>query len=678
MSTELQDTDAGVQFAQFGLDPRLLRAVDGLGYSGATPVQAEAIPPLMEGRDVLGQARTGSGKTAAFALPMLQRLRTPGNGVRALVLAPTRELAVQVTKAIESFSEHMPVRVLSVYGGTSYGPQLQALSRGVDVVVGTPGRLLDLMDRGNLDLSRVEMLVLDEADEMLRMGFIDDVERIIAATPPGRQVALFSATMPTPIRRIAETNLNNPVLAQVEETALSSDHIEQRWMAVPQRHKLDALVRLLQGEGCVAVLVFCRTRRDCAEVADELAKRGLNSDALHGDLNQAARERVLQRFRDQRLQIVVATDVAARGLDIDHISHVVNLELPPDVETYVHRIGRTGRAGRLGIAISLINPADRRRVKMLERALQVEIRQVAVPSDADIHRAQRDGLRKELEVALADDVDDARAWLMELCRETGWSEEDVAAAALKLVAQGARVELSAPAHENPPSWTAPPAPPSRYEQRRENRFEQRGDNRSVFPPDPRPDRQQQAAPDNRSDRRQEQWQDVPNQQRAPHRGDGHPAPWQDNRHDNAPSEQRREHAAPQYEAPRGRSSVGPRRQRPDSRAASVDQVELFFPIGSQDGLRPSDVVGALANECGVPGSMIGRVTIVDSKAFVGVPRDVAAQILSRYHRLILRGHDVPLTLARPRTGGPLDGGGRDGGHDSGPRFRGKGRGRSSN
>ncbi|HJL49182.1 MAG TPA: DEAD/DEAH box helicase, partial [Polyangiaceae bacterium LLY-WYZ-15_(1-7)] len=362
--SDLPSETAGA-FDAFGFDPRIVHALGAIGFDAPTPIQAEAMPPLLEGRDVIGRARTGSGKTAAFGLPLLQRVvataRPDSDGVRALVLTPTRELALQVTKALRSFAEGLPIEMVTVYGGAAYGPQLKALRRGVPIVVGTPGRVLDHVERGTLDLSALELLVLDEADEMLRMGFFEDVERVFERAPDSRQVALFSATMPPPIQAVAENRLPDPIEVQVEDSALSVDHIEQRGILVPERHKLDALERLLAAEPLTGAIVFCRTRAGCAETADALAKRGLSVDALHGDLNQAARERVLMRFRAGRLQVVVATDVAARGIDVDTVSHVITYDLPPAPEEYVHRIGRTGRAGRDGVAISLVTPRERGR-----------------------------------------------------------------------------------------------------------------------------------------------------------------------------------------------------------------------------------------------------------------------------------------------------------------------------
>ena len=443
-------------FEQFPLAPHLLSAVEALGFEKPTPIQRDAIPVLLDGRDVIGRARTGSGKTAAFALPLLNGITEMRGGVRALVLAPTRELAVQVTGAIREYGAGSGIRVSTIYGGVAYGPQLRDLRGGTPVVVGTPGRLLDLLDRGSLDLSGVEMLVIDEADEMLRMGFIDDVTRLLAAAPATRQVALFSATMPQPIRQVARKYLTNPVEVQVESRAMTVDHIDQRGLIVPERNKLEALERVLLAEPFEAALVFARTRLGCAELAEALAARGLNADALHGDMNQAARERVFQALREKRLNIVVATDVAARGIDVGHITHVINMSLPSDTESYVHRIGRTGRAGRKGTAITFVTPMETRRLAWLERELRVEIVPMPVPTDADILRRRQYRLTTELDTADGDD-EAAGAYLDRLIEKTGLSERELATRALELLAAERNISLDQDADNTAPHWTRPPA-----------------------------------------------------------------------------------------------------------------------------------------------------------------------------------------------------------------------------
>ena len=447
-----------VPFAELDLDPALLEAVAALGFETATPIQAAAIPPMLAGRDMIGRARTGSGKTAAFGLPLLHRVKDgqlpDAPRPRALVLAPTRELALQVTEALRSFARRLPLRIATIYGGAPYPPQIAAL-RTATVVVGTPGRLLDHLDRGTMDLSGVECVVLDEADEMLRMGFVDDVQTLLGATPEGRTVALFSATMPPAIRRIADEHLTDAAEIQVEAQAMTVHHISQRWIRVPQRNKLEALIRLLHVIEADATLVFVRTKAGCAEVADALAQRGFSVDALHGDLSQAARERVVKRLRAQRLDVVIATDVAARGLDVDHITHVINLDLPPDVEVYVHRIGRTGRGGREGHAISLVTPKEKRRVHDFARRLDAQIEAVPVPTDAQIARAQRRALARTLDDALSEPRAPAAEWLREYLDRGDHDLATVAAAAIHLLAERDGHPLHDVPDEAPPGWTKP-------------------------------------------------------------------------------------------------------------------------------------------------------------------------------------------------------------------------------
>ena len=346
--TEATETPT-ITFRDLGLAGPLLAALDAVGYESPSPIQAATIPPLLAGRDMVGQAQTGTGKTAAFALPILSRLDLRRSKPQALVLAPTRELAIQVAEAFQRYAAKLPgFHVLPIYGGQSYGPQLSGLKRGAHVVVGTPGRVIDHLERGSLDLSQLTTLVLDEADEMLRMGFIDDVEAVLKKTPPTRQIALFSATMPAPIKRIAQNHLRDPAEIAIKAKTTTATNIRQRYWYVSGLHKLDALTRILEVEQFEAMLVFMRTKQATEELAQKLQARGFSAAAINGDVVQAQRERTIQQLKDGQIDILVATDVAARGLDVERISHVLNFDIPTDTEAYVHRIGRTGRAGRSG------------------------------------------------------------------------------------------------------------------------------------------------------------------------------------------------------------------------------------------------------------------------------------------------------------------------------------------
>ncbi len=388
-SSEPRAAPPAMTFADLPIHPAVLRAVAEVGYETPSAVQAATIPAMMDGADVVGLAQTGTGKTAAFALPILSKIDTASTATQALVLAPTRELALQVAEAFARYGAHLPgVNILPIYGGQSYGVQLAGLRRGAQVVVGTPGRLIDHLDRGTLDLSRLDYLVLDEADEMLAMGFAEDVERILSDTPEYKQVALFCATMPPAIRKITSNYLHDPVEVTVEAKTTTAENISQRYIQVWGPRKMDALTRVLEVEPFEAMIVFVRTKQATEEVADKLRARGFSAAAINGDMPQAQRERTIAALRDGTLAILVATDVAARGLDVDRISHVLNYDIPQDTESYVHRIGRTGRAGRAGTAVLFVSPRERHLLKAIEKATRQKLTEVELPTVEDVN-AQR-------------------------------------------------------------------------------------------------------------------------------------------------------------------------------------------------------------------------------------------------------------------------------------------------
>ena len=431
------DDDADASgFAELGLAPGLCRAVTGLGYEEPTPIQQAAVPPLIAGRDLVGQAATGTGKTAAFALPVLQRIsgRSGQAGVLALILVPTRELAIQVSEAIHSYGRDMSVRVLPVYGGQPIGRQLRALDRGVDVVVATPGRALDHITRGTLDLSGLEIVVLDEADEMFDMGFAEDIELILGETPENRQAALFSATMPPRIDGMVRRHLSDPVRVELGGRASASSDgllVRQTAYMTPRGYKPAALMRVLDLETPAAAVVFCRTRDEVDQVTETLNGRGYRAEALHGGMDQQQRDRVMGRLRGGSLDLLVATDVAARGLDVDRLTHVVNYDVPSAPDSYVHRIGRVGRAGREGTAITLAEPRERNMLKAIERATGRPIAIKKVPTVADLRARRLELTRAALrQIVLEDDLDAFRAVVEPLGEEFGIYE--VALAAVKL------------------------------------------------------------------------------------------------------------------------------------------------------------------------------------------------------------------------------------------------------
>ncbi|AEF41756.1 DEAD/DEAH box helicase [Hoyosella subflava] len=376
-------------FAGLGIDDRVLRALGDVGYETPSPIQLATIPHLVAGRDVVGLAQTGTGKTAAFATPILTRIDEEHARPQALVLTPTRELAIQVAEAFGRYSVHLPgIRVLPIYGGQSYGVQLSGLRRGAHIIVGTPGRVIDHLTRGTLDISQLRFLVLDEADEMLKMGFQEDVERILAMAPEGRQSALFSATMPRAIREISRTYLRDPAEVTIKSTTKTSDTINQRWVLVSHARKLDALTRFLEVEPFDAMLIFVRTKQATDELAEKLRARGFASTSLNGDIPQPVRERIVGELRAGKIDILVATDVVARGLDVERISHVVNFDIPTDNDSYVHRIGRTGRAGRSGEALLFVTPRERRLLRSIERSTGQPLEEIQVPTVEDVN-AQR-------------------------------------------------------------------------------------------------------------------------------------------------------------------------------------------------------------------------------------------------------------------------------------------------
>ena len=418
-------------FASIHLSEELVQAITGLGYAEPTPIQAAIIPIMLTGADVIGQAQTGTGKTAAFALPILQNF-TPGRYVQALILAPTRELALQVADSMTVYGKHLDVRILAVYGGQPYGPQISRLNRGVDVVVGTPGRLLDLIERNALNIKHVRTLVLDEADEMLNMGFMEDVEKILAETPSERQTALFSATMPPRIRSLANRFMREPQHVHIKRDTLTLASTEQRYYLVHEADKTNALTRLFEVEPIRSALIFARTRAETATLANELVVRGIPAEAIHGDLDQNARERVLGRFRANQLKVLVATDVAARGLDIEDISHVFNYHLPDDAEVYVHRIGRTGRAGRAGVAITLLSPREKRRLREVEALTKQPIKKMELPTVAEIHRHREEDVIEKVRVWLGRGRFKRELEMVQELVEAGNDPLNVAAAALKI------------------------------------------------------------------------------------------------------------------------------------------------------------------------------------------------------------------------------------------------------
>ena len=470
-------------FADLGLKAPILEALNDLGYEKPSPIQAECIPHLLSGRDVLGMAQTGSGKTAAFSLPLLNNIDPDLRAPQILVLAPTRELAVQVAEAMTEFSKHMRgVNVVALYGGQRYDVQLRALRQGPQIVVGTPGRLLDHLKRGTLDLSKLSGLVLDEADEMLRMGFIEDVETIMAQIPEGHQTALFSATMPEAIRRITRRFMKEPQEVRIQSSVTTRPDISQSYWSVYGMRKNEALVRFLEAEDFDAAIIFVRTKNATLEVAEALERSGYNSAALNGDMNQALREQTLERLKDGRLDILIATDVAARGLDVERISLVVNYDIPMDSESYVHRIGRTGRAGRAGRAPLFVENRERRLLRNIERTMKLTIPEAELPNAELLGKRRLEKFAAKVQQQLeSSDLDQYRALLSQIQPVAEGEELDMEtlAAALLKMAQGERSLIVPP---------DAPMRPKREFRDRDDRFERRGDRNDRGPRGDRPER----------------------------------------------------------------------------------------------------------------------------------------------------------------------------------------------
>ena len=427
-------TDLPQSFQQLGLNDNLLKALKQVGYETPSPIQAESIPLLLEGRDILGQAQTGTGKTAAFALPILQQINLRQKSPQVLVLAPTRELAIQVAEAFQTYARFMSgFSILPIYGGQGYDSQIRALKRGVQVIVGTPGRVMDHMRKGTLKLDKLTHLVLDEADEMLRMGFIDDVEWVLSQIPEDRQIALFSATMPRQIAKVANTYLTDPAQVKIKVSTTTAETIRQRYWTVAGLQKLDAITRILEAEPFDAMIIFVRTKTATVELADKLGARGYSAAALNGDISQNIRERTVEKLKNGKIDILVATDVAARGLDVERISHVLNYDIPYDTEAYVHRIGRTGRAGRTGDAILFVARREMRMLRSIEKATGKPIEPMALPSTADINDKRVQRFKQNISDTIeAQGLDFFKQLVADYQMETASDPVDVAAALAKI------------------------------------------------------------------------------------------------------------------------------------------------------------------------------------------------------------------------------------------------------
>jgi ATP-dependent RNA helicase DeaD len=553
-------------FESLGLPAELLTTLRELGYEAPSPIQAATIPALLAGRDVLGQAQTGTGKTAAFALPMLARIaqsKRSASRPSGLVLAPTRELALQVAEAVHRYAQGLPgFHVLPIYGGQAYGPQLNGLRRGPDVVVGTPGRIIDHLGKGTLNVESLQTLVLDEADEMLRMGFIDDVREVMDRIPAHCQKALFSATMPDPIRRIAERHMADAEHITVRSTTATAANIRQRYWVVGGVHKLDALTRILEVEDFDGMICFARTRIATEQLAQRLEARGFSAAALNGDVPQKQREQIVERLKRGEIDILAATDVAARGLDVDRISHVVNYDIPHDTEAYVHRIGRTGRAGRSGEAILFVAPRERGMLRAIERATRQPIEAMNLPTVGDVHAQRQVRFQARIQAALeGEELDEGRAIVQQSLEALDADLGDLAAA-LAVLAKGEAPRLGAD------------RPPTRFD-------------------------------------------------------------------DDGPAGRRP-----------GRSFEGPDRERRPPRPKSDQDAGLTgyrIEVGARHGVKPGNIVGAIANEAKLDASQIGRINIQQDFSIVDLPGDLSGDVLNHLGEVRVAGQALRI---QPDRGGP--------------------------
>ncbi|HEY0020914.1 MAG TPA: DEAD/DEAH box helicase [Longimicrobium sp.] len=592
MSEDVETPPANA-FAALGLQPQVVAALEALGYEEPTPIQERGIPLLLAGRDVIGRAATGTGKTAAFALPLVQRIDARAHHVQALVMAPTRELAVQVAEATHKYGQGLGVRVLAVYGGQDISRQLRELRRGVHVIVGTPGRLLDHIRRGSLDLSATGYVVLDEADEMLDMGFIEDIEAILESLPTERQTALFSATFPPRIQDLARKALKEPERVVITPEKLDTPLVRQVAYLVNRHHKLEALARILDVEAPTSSILFCRTRTEVDQLTEALGVRGHHPEALHGGLAQAQRDRVMQRFRAGTADLLIATDVAARGLDVEHVSHVINYDIPQTPEVYVHRIGRTGRAGREGTAVTLVVPREKFLLRAIERTTGQPIEHAKVPRPGEVKARRRERMRDAIRGVLTGDVD------LEPFRDVVRSLADEFDP-LEIAAAAARVAAEA------------------------RGTEQMQDETEIPDIDPR---ERESGPP-----------------REPRRGEG------------------------------GRQAA---RGGGTRRGPGAGKATLYIGIGRRRGVRPADIVGAIAGEANVPGDRIGAIEITDQFTLVDVDEGDADRIVQVLSGAAIRGRQVPVRRSREDRGegggeyqGRYDRGG-DGGGGSRP-YRGGG------
>jgi ATP-dependent RNA helicase DeaD len=628
-------------FSELGLSPELLKAIDQLGFEQAAPIQAEAIPHLMQGRDIVGQSQTGSGKTAAFAIPAVEKADPSRPAVQVLILCPTRELAVQVSEEVHKLALFKRgIRSMPIYGGQSYDRQFQGLRHGPQIVIGTPGRLMDHMRRSTLRLDQVRLVVLDEADVMLDMGFRDDIEFILQAVPAERQTVFFCATMPRPIRELITKYAREPLNVSIVQKTVTVPTVEQVYYEVDRRFKIELLTRLIDIHDIKLGIIFCNTKRVVDDLADHLEAQGYSADRLHGDMSQAQRDRVMNKFRKSGLEFLVATDVAARGIDVDDVEVVFNFDLPYDVEDYVHRIGRTGRAGRSGRAISFVAGREAFLIRNIERFTNTRVHRARVPTIAEVEDARQNLLLAQLRATLQSGDFPRQDRLLEHLLEEGFTSTDIASALLHLLQGGEPAASPRPApksqahQEVEPARAAPrpqseplPLPATEQPALREPRAPRPPRSPQHSAPEP------QAAPP----------QPTPTHRAEPPASRPRPtpgkAPWKGQPRRPSPTPAHRR--TPADDAPSDVAQRKPRKSRP----TPPHHTRLFMSIGSEMGVSPIDVVNAVSGETGLPGNVVGTVDIRDRHLFADVATEHANAIIAKLNRSRIKDHKIKVKLA---------------------------------
>lgn len=620
MSDLPQDPVRNTAFADLALSAPVMQALADVGYESPSPIQAATIPPMLAGRDVVGTAQTGTGKTAAFALPILSNIDIHQGKPQALVLAPTRELAIQVAEAFQKYGAHIRgFHVLPIYGGQSYGPQLQALRRGVHVVVGTPGRVIDHLEKGTLDLSELKTLVLDEGDEMLRMGFIDDVETVLKKTPASRQVALFSATMPAPIRRIAGTYLKDPVEITIKGKTTTAINTRQRYWLVSGVQKLDALTRILEAEPFDGMIIFSRTKLSTDELAAKLEARGFSAAAINGDIPQPLREKTIQRLKDGHIDILVATDVAARGLDVDRISHVVNYDIPYDTEAYVHRIGRTGRAGRSGDAILFVSPREKGMLRAIERATRQPITEMALPTIEDVNSHRIGKFKAQITDALSKpDLGLYRTMIEQYESENDVPAVEIAAALARIAKGDSPFLLEAPRRPERGEW-------DRRTEARASRPE-RFEHSDSAPTRGRPER----APRSPELAREPAFTSAPIRPQV-------------SRERFDPDASVSAESTPTASSSPRESTRTPNANR--TRPMEEGMERFRIEVGNIHNVQPGNIVGAIANEAELDSRHIGRIEIYEDFSLVDLPEGMPDELMQHLQGVWVAGQRLRITRA---------------------------------